>query len=171
MCSPPQPAADIERIADMFIDNNVRKRRVVGEGQVQEDLGESILRRNPDKACNSFEEQVVTGAFTWTRRTRECAEAGRGSISRQLVHSSSSSSCDETLPPHSKPATPAAANDAPPTTPSGALPVFDALPAELVSAVAASLCTAAGLVAMGRTCRAWRLAWCQPSCAPARSRA
>ena len=120
-----------------------------------------MLRRIPDAAAHSFDEQV-TGAFTWTRRTRERAEASRGRMSisptSPHVHSSSSSSSDETQShwcTGSKPATPAAASDVLPST---APPLFDALPAELVSAVAAALCTAAGLVAMGRTCRMWRLA-------------
>ena len=157
-------AAAIENIAYMTIDNNMRKRRAVHaakppavEGCVRHDLGESVLRRTPnDAAAHSFGEQV-TGAFTWTRRT-ERAEASRGRMSisptsPQVVHSSSGSSSDET---HGcKPGTPAAASDVPPST---APPLFDALPAELISAVAAALCTAAGLVAMGRTCRTWRLA-------------
>ena len=153
----------IEDIAHMTIDNSMRKRRAVHvakplavEGGVRYDLGESVLRRIPDAAAHSFGEQV-TGAFTWTRRT-ERAEASRGRMSisptsPQVVHSSSGSSSDET---HGcKPGTAAAASDVPPST---APPLFDALPAELVSAVAAALCTAAGLVAMGRTCRTWRLA-------------
>ena len=159
----------IEDIAHMTIDNSMRKRRAVHvakplavEGGVRYDLGESVLRRIPDAAAHSFGEQV-TGAFTWTRRTRELAEASRGHMSisptsPQVVHSSSSSSSDETQShwcTGSKPATAAAASDVPPST---APPLFDALPAELVSAVAAALCTAAGLVAMGRTCRTWRLA-------------
>ena len=129
-------------IADMTIDKNMRKRRAVHvaeppavEGEMH-DLGESVLRRIPN-AAHSVGEQV-TGAFT-----RERAEARRG---RMLISPTS-------LPV--VPATPATTSDVPPAT---AQPLFDALPAELVCAVAASLCTAAGLVAMGRTCRAWRLA-------------
>lgn len=146
----------VEDIAHMTIDNNMRKRRAVHMAKSPADdlggLGES-LRRIP-----STEGEQVAGAFC-SRRTESSRE--RMSISStppQVVHSANSSSADGTpvqWGAASPPATPGfAGEEAASTAPA----LFDALPAELVCAVAAALCTAPGLVAMLRTCRTWRLA-------------
>jgi hypothetical protein len=136
----------VEDIAHMTIDNNMRKRRAVHMAKSPADdlggLGES-LRRIP-----STEGEQLAGAFG-SRRTESSREhMSISSTPPQVVHSANSSSADGTpvqWGAASPPATPGfAGEEAASTAPA----LFDALPAELVCAVAAALCTAPGIVAM-----------------------
>lgn len=147
----------IEDIAHMTIDNNMRKRRAVHMAKFPADdlggLGES-LRRIPS---TDLAGEQLAGAFD-SRRT-ERTESGRERMSISPTPPGASSSSSHEMQAQwgaaSPPATPGfAGEEAASTAPA----LFDALPAELVCAVAAALCTAPGLVAMLRTCCTWRLA-------------
>ena len=141
----------IEDIAHMTIDNNMRKRRAVHMAKFPaDDLGES-LRRIPS---TDLAGEQVAGVFD-SRRT-ERTESGRERMSISPIPSGASSSSSQAQwVAGSPPATPGFAGEEGAST---APALFDALPAELVCAVAAALCTAPGLVAMMRTCSTWRLA-------------
>ena len=147
----------IEDIAHMTIDNNMRKRRAVHMAKFPADdlggLGES-LRRIPS---TDLAGEQVAGAFD-SRRT-ERTESGRERMSISPTPPGASSSSSHEMQAQwgaaSPPATPGFAGEEGAST---APALFDALPAELVCAVAAALCTAPGLVAMMRTCSTWRLA-------------
>ena len=147
----------IEDIAHMTIDNNMRKRRAVHMAKFPADdlggLGES-LRRIPS---TDLAGEQVAGAFD-SRRT-ERTESGRERMSISPTPPGASSSSSHEMQAQwgagSPPATPGFAGEEGAST---APALFDALPAELVCAVAAALCTAPGLFAMLRTCHTWRLA-------------
>ena len=150
-------AVAIEDIAHMTIDNNMRKRRAVHMAKFPADdlggLGES-LRRIPS---TDLAGEQVAGAFD-SRRT-ERTESGRERMSISPTPPGASSSSSHEMQAEwgaaSPPATPGFAGEEGAST---APALFDALPAELVCAVAAALCTAPGLVAMMRTRSTWRLA-------------